>query len=141
MNQMGGVRDGSGQREPLVSFQLRIELGPSASGLQVEAGKVEGHELRIEFRKQGLDALVEFGGIECFGQFAVHCAFAVVRDAHAVAESGEHFLLASHEVGLEKVFADSVAGLDHQQAVNPCVLILERFFLDEDRAQFPMGGE
>jgi hypothetical protein len=109
--------------------------------LEVEAAEVESDELGVEDFDESVDRRVEAFGIEFFRQFADDGSFAIVRDAHAVAEHREQRLLASHQVGLHEVFADRVASVDLEGLVDPRVLLGHRFFLDENRAQFAFFGE
>ncbi len=80
-------------------------------------------------------------GSSFFGKIADDGALAIVRDAHAVAEHGEQRLLAGHQVGLQEVLADGVAGLELEGFVNPGVLLGHGFFLDEDGAELAVCGK
>ena len=62
-------------------------------------------------------------------------------DAHAIAEHSKQGLLAGHQIGLQQVLADGVAGLELEGFVYPCVLLYRGFFLDEDRAELAIPGE
>jgi len=64
-----------------------------------------------------------------------------VGDAHAVAEHGQQRLLAGHQVGLEQVFADGLAGVKLEGFVNPGVLLGHGFLLDENGAELAVSGE
>ena len=62
-------------------------------------------------------------------------------DAHAIAEHREQRLLASHQVSLEQVLADGIAGDEFESFLNPCVLICHRFLLNENGPQLAIGGK
>ena len=81
--------------------------------------QVDGEEFRVEDIDEAVDGGVETLGIEFLRQIADDGAFAIVRDAHAIAEHGEKRLLAGHQVGLQQVLADGVAGVQFERFVDP----------------------
>ena len=103
--------------------------------------EIKSEQFRIENFDQAIHGASEAFRVHFFRQVADDGAFAIVRDAHAVAEHREQRLLAGHEVGLQQVFTNRVTGIDLQSFVNPGVLIDERFVLDENRTQFAVGRE
>lgn len=129
------------EREARVGFEFFVEFGPTPGDLHVEAMEVDGEELRIEDVDQAVDRGGEALGIELLREVADDRAFAVVWDSHAVAEHREERLLAGHQVGLEQVLADGVAGLEFESFMNPCVLLGHGFFLHKDRAELAVVGK
>ena len=103
--------------------------------------KVESEQLGIEDACEAVDGGAEALGIELFRQIADHRALAIVRDSKAVTEHAQERLLGSHQIGLQQLFADGVAGVELEGFVDPRVLIAERFFLDENRTQLAVRGE
>ena len=58
-----------------------------------------------------------------------------MRDTHAIAKHREQGLLASHQISLQQVLADGLAGMKLEGFVNPGILLDQRFFLNENGAQ------
>ena len=50
-------------------------------------------------------------------------------------------MLGGHQVGLEQVLADGVAGVELERFVDPCVLLDHRFLLDENGAELAVSGK
>lgn len=96
--------------------------------------EVEGDEFWVVATDEGVDGGFEFWVIESFREGAVYGSFAIVFDAHAIAESDEDVLLAFHEVDLEKVLSHGVAGAEFERLVKPSDLFRDRFSLYENRA-------
>ena len=130
-----------GEGDAVVLVDELGEVFPAGEGLLVEDVQVEGDELGIVFAEEGIDGGLEFGVVEGFGEVLLHGAFAVVGDAHAVAEVDEEGLLAFHEPDLEEVFADDVLVAELEGLVEPGDLVGDGFFLDEDGAQLAVLGE
>lgn len=131
----------SRKREPLIGLQLFIKLGPAAWDLHVKAVEINSENLGIENVHQAVDGAGEASGIEFFRQITDDGAFAIVWDSHAVTEHREQGLLAGHEVGLQQMLADRIAGLEFQGFVDPRVLLGHGFFLDENWAQLAVSGK
>lgn len=62
-------------------------------------------------------------------------------DPHAIAKSDQKVLLTFHEVNLEKVFPNGVAGFELECFVKPRDLICDRFFLNKNRTKIPVCSE
>ena len=62
-------------------------------------------------------------------------------DLHAIAKSNQKLLLTFHEINLEKVLPDGVAGLKFERFVKPGDLICDRFFFNENRTKIPVCGK
>ncbi len=61
---------------------------------------------------EGVDGGFKFCVIESLWEGFFDRSFAVVLDSHAVAESFQEILLTFHEVDLEEVLSDGVAGAE-----------------------------
>lgn len=103
--------------------------------------EVEGDERGVEHLEEALDGFLELGGVEGFGEVSGDLAIAVVLDAHAVAEGAQEVLVSLHEPDLQKVLADHVLGFEAQNFVHPGDLVRNRFFLEEDEAEFASLAE
>lgn len=129
------------EREAFVVLKQCFEIRPAILGLEIEDPKIKSDELGIKFCDQVIEGALEFLVVEGVGESAIDGSFAIMLDAHAVAKSLEEFLLAFHEVNLEKMFADGVAGAKFKRFVKPGDLLGHRLFLDENGAQIAVGGQ
>jgi len=91
--------------------------------------------------EESFDGSLEFFVIENFRKGSFHGSFAIVLDAHAVAESDQEFFLALHEPDLEEVFPDGVAALELEGFVHPGDLINDGFFFDKNGTELAIRGE
>ena len=94
--------------EALVALQFGSQFGPAAWDLLVEHLQIHRDQFGVVILKQEFDGVVEFTGIDGFGELSIHRAI-LVLDAHDVAEGTQHLLLATHQPGLQQVIANAVA--------------------------------
>ncbi len=62
-------------------------------------------------------------------------------NAHAITEHSEQRLLAGHQVCLQHVLADGLASVKLERLVDPCILIGQGLFLDENRPQLAIASQ
>lgn len=103
--------------------------------------EVESDEGGFVLLEQGIDSCFEFTGVEGFRKIAFNMAFAVVGDIERIAKGNQHIFLALHEVGLEQVPCNHVAGLELEILMHPCKLFCDRFLLEEGQAKLTVGCE
>ena len=92
------------------------------------------------FCEEAVDRGGELGGIEIFRE-VVDGTFAIVFDSDVVEEFDEHFRMAAREPDLENALRRFVAELELKSFVSPLHLLLEGLFLNEDGAEFFLGGQ
>lgn len=91
--------------------------------------------------EESFNGSLEFFVIENFRKSSFHGSFAIMLDAHAVAESDQEFFLTLHEPDLEEVFSDGVAGLKLKGFVHPGDLINDGFLFDKNGTELTIRGE
>ena len=103
--------------------------------------KIEGDDLWVVGSDKSIDSGLELLAIQGFGKISFNGSFAIMLDAHAIAESFQEFLMSLHEIHLKEMFANVVAGAEFESLVEPGNLVGDGLFFNKDRAKTPVGSE
>ena len=137
----GGQKiDGSGQFELRTSFDGLGKARPAAGALGLEHREVKSNVLgRMRGNESGDGGLGLV--VSDFGRQLGDLAFAIVSDADAVEEGGEHVRLAFEEPDLEDLLGNAFIRAHAELVEEPGGLLVLRSLVDEGGAQFALRGE